>query len=251
MADPMSFRPPPGDGRSRTPDAAAPLIGLLLLLLGVFAMTRPWWGGRVPEGTLVEVRGDVPRPGHHLVVPPTVEAALTAAGLANPPADARPVPEGHRVRWKNGTAQLQPPSDPLLVGLPIDLDTADTTALTAIPGVGERTAERILADREARGPFRSVDDLERVPGIGSEFVEQLRPFVTVTGDRRVDLATASAPRLELLPGIGEVLAERIVADRARRGAFGSIDALGRVEGIGPTLVERLRPHVRVTTGEPL
>ncbi|MBX7117431.1 MAG: helix-hairpin-helix domain-containing protein [Gemmatimonadaceae bacterium] len=60
---------------------------------------------------------------------------------------------------------------------------------------------------------------------------------------RVDVDVADAATLEQLPGIGPALAGRIVEDRARRGPFGSVEALARVAGIGPALVARLRPHV--------
>lgn len=62
----------------------------------------------------------------------------------------------------------------------------------------------------------------------------------VPGTRRIDINTASAAELGLLPGIGPKLAERIIEDRARRGPFESVDALDRVKGIGPRTVERLR-----------
>ena len=58
----------------------------------------------------------------------------------------------------------------------------------------------------------------------------------------VDLNSASAAELLLLPGIGPTLAERIIEDRARLGPFPTVDALTRVRGIGPKTVENLRPH---------
>jgi competence ComEA-like helix-hairpin-helix protein len=61
---------------------------------------------------------------------------------------------------------------------------------------------------------------------------------------RVDLDHAGLSELGLLPGVGDRLAERIVADRARHGSFGGAAGLDRVPGIGPALIERLRPFVR-------
>jgi competence protein ComEA len=66
--------------------------------------------------------------------------------------------------------------------------------------------------------------------------------------RRLDLNHASAADLELLPGIGPSLARRIVEDRSAHGAFGSIDALRRVHGIGPRTIERLRALVQIEAG---
>lgn len=60
---------------------------------------------------------------------------------------------------------------------------------------------------------------------------------------RVDVDRASAPELVRLPGIGSGLSARIVRSREVEGPFGSLEALGRVPGIGPTALRRLEPHV--------
>lgn len=57
---------------------------------------------------------------------------------------------------------------------PVDLNRASAKELTALPGIGPTLAERIVRDREARGPFRSVEDLARVRGIGPRTVDRLR-----------------------------------------------------------------------------
>lgn len=60
----------------------------------------------------------------------------------------------------------------------------------------------------------------------------------------VDLNTAGVRELDALPGIGPVLAERIVEHRRAHGPFRTTDELLAVRGIGPRLFERLRPRVR-------
>ncbi len=60
----------------------------------------------------------------------------------------------------------------------------------------------------------------------------------------VDLNAATAPELDRLPGIGPVLAARIVEHRRVHGDFRSPDELLSVPGIGPRLLERLRPRLR-------
>ncbi len=62
---------------------------------------------------------------------------------------------------------------------PVDLNTANATQLEALPGVGPATATAIITDRTEHGPFRSVDDLGRVRGIGDAKLEQLRKLVKV------------------------------------------------------------------------
>lgn len=59
---------------------------------------------------------------------------------------------------------------------PIDLNRATATDLQRLPGVGVKTAQRILDERQKK-PFKSVDDLRRVSGIGPKTLERLRPYV--------------------------------------------------------------------------
>ena len=61
----------------------------------------------------------------------------------------------------------------------------------------------------------------------------------------VDLATATPGQLQALPGIGPVLAQRIVRFRSQLGGFHHVEDLRGVPGVGPWLYERIRPHVRV------
>lgn len=62
---------------------------------------------------------------------------------------------------------------------------------------------------------------------------------------RLDLNRATVAQLEALPGIGRSKAAAIVATREQGGGFRSVDELEGVRGIGPVLLEKLRPLVRV------
>jgi len=60
----------------------------------------------------------------------------------------------------------------------------------------------------------------------------------------IDPNTASPAELQLLPGIGPRLAQRIAEHRDARGPFDAVERLDDVHGIGPKTVERLRPFLR-------
>ena len=62
---------------------------------------------------------------------------------------------------------------------PVNINTATTEELQTLPRIGPALAQRIIAWREAHGGFRSVDELDAVPGIGPSMLENLRPLVTV------------------------------------------------------------------------
>ncbi|MGB9757785.1 MAG: ComEA family DNA-binding protein [Candidatus Bipolaricaulaceae bacterium] len=63
---------------------------------------------------------------------------------------------------------------------PLDLNRATAAELEKLPGIGPTLAARIVAWRETHGPFRTVEDLLAVPGIGPKTLENLRDKVTVT-----------------------------------------------------------------------
>ncbi len=63
---------------------------------------------------------------------------------------------------------------------PIDPNTAGEKALLALPGVGPSTAKAIIAHRETRGKFRSIEDLLQVKGIGPKKLDAMRPHLRVS-----------------------------------------------------------------------
>ena len=62
----------------------------------------------------------------------------------------------------------------------VNLNTATAEELMTLPNIGEKRAAAIIADREANGPFRTVEDLTRVDGIGEGILSGLIDLVTVS-----------------------------------------------------------------------
>jgi competence protein ComEA len=61
----------------------------------------------------------------------------------------------------------------------VNLNTASQAQLEALPGIGPTYAEAIVAERQRRGGFTSVNDLRSVRGIGDKRFAELAPLVTV------------------------------------------------------------------------
>ncbi len=68
----------------------------------------------------------------------------------------------------------------------VNINTATKEELTTLKGVGEKRAQDIIDYRTKNGNFKSVDDLEKVPGIGPGLMKQIRPQVTTTGKTVLD-----------------------------------------------------------------
>lgn len=167
---------------------------------------------------------------------------------------------------------------PLAPGERVDLNTASAAEIARLPRVGPGLARRIVSDRSTRGPFHTLADLDRVPGVGAGILRDLQPWVVQGGGAAaggvgatagpgaggllgvaplpsappgppagapVDLNLATEAELLRLPGIGPTRARAIVAYRQSRGSFASVEELVRVPGVGPATLARLAGLVQV------
>ncbi|MDZ4178018.1 MAG: helix-hairpin-helix domain-containing protein [Coriobacteriia bacterium] len=155
--------------------------------------------GSVETSLVVHIAGAVHRPGLvRCAAGSRVGDAIAAAGgmLGNAAADsvnlARPLSDGEQIRVLTldevaaGTHQVAPGglaaegtgASGAGGGL-VNLNTADVAALETLPGVGPATAVKIIADRDANGPFATTEDLMRVSGIGEKKFEAMADLVTV------------------------------------------------------------------------
>lgn len=144
----------------------------------------PMTGVSAPPGALatgdvvVHVAGAVRAPGvFTLPAGSRVGDAIDAAGGVTKPraADsvnlARPLVDGEQIL----VGVQAGATDGAATG--VSLNAADAAAFEALPGVGPVLAKRIVDWRTANGPFRSVDELGEVTGIGDALLGQLRPLV--------------------------------------------------------------------------
>ncbi|HET8894413.1 MAG TPA: ComEA family DNA-binding protein [Gaiellaceae bacterium] len=129
----------------------------------------------VARRIVVDVAGAVRHPGLYRLAPGTrIADAVAIAGGATRKADlisvnlAAPLADGEQVVVGGASA-----STPTLV----DLNSATAEQLDALPGIGPQTAEKIVAFRQAHGPFRSLEELDAVPGIGPSRIAQLKGLV--------------------------------------------------------------------------
>jgi len=63
----------------------------------------------------------------------------------------------------------------------VNINTATKEELTSLKGVGDKRAQEIIDYRKKNGNFKSIDELEKVPGIGPGLMKQIRSEITVSG----------------------------------------------------------------------
>ena len=64
----------------------------------------------------------------------------------------------------------------------VNINTADAAKLSFLPRVGPAVAERIVQYRKDNGPFKSVEDLMHVRGIGEKTYDLIKPYITLSGE---------------------------------------------------------------------
>jgi len=115
----------------------------------------------------------------------------------------------------------------------------------------------MMARSQPRDPIASITDerpLETVPRTANldEQTPKIQEVVSKAqgiqaGQHLLDLNRASAGELEALPGIGAVLAQRVIAFRTSAGRFRTIEDLREVKGIGSKKFDRIKALVTVST----
>jgi competence protein ComEA len=115
----------------------------------------------------VYISGAVVRPGAYATrAGDSLTSLISSAGLSDN-SDT-----GHVKLYVPSKDETQQPQK-------INLNTAETWLLQALPGIGEGKAKMIVAYRKQNGPLRSVDDLLKIDGFGASIVDKIRPFATV------------------------------------------------------------------------
>lgn len=236
-----------------TPRAAV-AAGVVLLVVAGLAVGRSALARSAPE--------PVPVPVATVELPEEVPDVSVDTG----PPEASAGPGGAAAAGEGGAGEGVA-ADPAGAGAAAGVVVVHVAGEVGRPGVVEVPSGSRLEDAiEAAGGATGEADLAAV-NLARPVVDGEQVYVPSTADERapaswgggttgaggsdgagsglVDLNAADVGALDALPGIGPVLAQRILDWRTEHGRFTSVDELGEVAGIGPTVLERLRPLVVV------
>ena len=126
-------------------------------------------------------------------------------------------------------------------GTIISLNSADTTELKKIPGIGSAIARKIVNYRKRLGAFCRIEQLKEI----QLKAEKLRPWFSIDAGQihRINLNKASLERMTYHPYINFYQAKVIVEYRKKKGSIKSLKQLSLYEEFTPADFERLEPYV--------
>ena len=177
------------------------LFFLALLILGLLYFrfylhsTPPSYKGTVQE-FIVEVSGEVRNPGIYIFqYPPVLRESIEKAGglkedaFFNTALSSEILETGtlitivkeSNIKVKLGRMQA---NKLLIFSIPLDINRVSMEDLCLIPGIGESLAREIVAYRERRKGFRSVEELKQVKGIGEKKYQSLKTYLIVKPNQK-------------------------------------------------------------------
>ena len=129
--------------------------------------------------------------------------------------------------------------------LTVELNTADSSLLTQLPGVGTVLATRTLKYRNLIGGFANVEQLSEVYGINRELIERLADQLTIDSSqiRKIPVNKATLNELAKHPYINEQQARGILTFRRLQKRIDNIDELTRNNILEPETAEKIKPYL--------
>jgi competence ComEA-like helix-hairpin-helix protein len=127
----------------------------------------------------------------------------------------------------------------------IPVNSTDTAALIALPGIGSKLAARIISFREKLGGFYSVEQIGETYGLPDSTFQKIKGRLQVEEStiRKINLNTATKDELKVHPYIRWHLANAIVEYRNQHGSFKSLEELKNIVLIDEAIFAKMIPYL--------
>ncbi len=134
-----------------------------------------------------------------------------------------------------------------------DPNTASADELLQL-GLTDRQVSTIVNYRNKGGKFYKKEDFKKIYTISEDDYNRLSPYIKISRQERqqaqisiIEINSADTSQLKTLPGIGDVLASRIVKFRKKLGGFYSIEQLKEVYGLKPETFDKIKQYLTINT----
>lgn len=133
------------------------------------------------------------------------------------------------------------------VPIAIDINTADTSAFIALPGIGAKLALRIINFREKLGGFYSIAQIGETYGLPDSTFQKIKSYLKMENIaiKKININTATAEELKAHPYIKYNLANPIIAYRNEHGSFAKVEDLKKVMTITEEIYNKIGPYLTV------
>lgn len=129
----------------------------------------------------------------------------------------------------------------------IDINTADTTAFIALPGIGSKLAQRIVSFRDKLGGFHTIDQVGETFGLADSTFQKLKPRLRLDNNtlRQVNINAATIDELKAHPYIKYTIGNALFQYRVQHGNFSSVKDLKKIMLVTDEVYNKLLPYVKV------
>ncbi len=127
----------------------------------------------------------------------------------------------------------------------VDINSADTTALIALPGIGSKLATRIIAFRDKLGGFYSITQVGETFGLPDSTFQKIKQYLKLenTSIKKININTATVDELKAHPYIRYGLANPIVAFRNEHGPFAKVEDIKKVMAVTDEIYNKIEPYL--------
>jgi competence ComEA-like helix-hairpin-helix protein len=125
-----------------------------------------------------------------------------------------------------------------------DLNTADTTTLIRLPGIGSKLASRIVTFRDKLGGFYSVEQVKETYGLPDSVFQRIKKHLNlISSVKKININTATVDELKTHPYIKWAIANPLVAYRNTHGPFEKATDLKKVMVVTEDIFNKVQPYI--------
>ena len=129
----------------------------------------------------------------------------------------------------------------------VEINSADTVALIALPGIGSKLATRIINFRDKLGGFYSIDQVSETFGLADSTFQKIKPWLKLenVSVKKININAATKVDLKSHPYLKWTLANAVVEYRNQHGKFSSVEDLKKIGAITEEIFGKIRPYLSV------